>query len=143
MLIITTLRPENDRFVARIRAMFGTGSRATYIQVNPLSPEAVTSLVAGTMHQQPQDVGPLVQVLYRLVLTFSGRLESDDELYELFMQIDLLHAHLLGSASIGFDLLPIDMPKETPFPREIYLSLSNDTITYVRPESVVIDHQSC
>lgn len=65
MLIITTLRPESETFVARVRELFGTGARATYISLEPLSVEAIANLVSSTLHQPAADVFPFVNVLYR------------------------------------------------------------------------------
>ena len=65
MLIIATHRPENEAFVSQVKDIFGTGARATYITLGPLSIEAVASIVSGTLHQPAADVMPFVNVLYR------------------------------------------------------------------------------
>ncbi|CED84388.1 histidine kinase [Phaffia rhodozyma] len=66
MLIITTLRPDDETFVARVRQIFGNGSRATYINLSPLSASSVMSLVKGTLHESNENVlTPLVNMLYR------------------------------------------------------------------------------
>lgn len=50
-------------FVARIKELFGTGSRATYITLGALSLDAVSSYVSRTLHQPPSDIVPLVELI--------------------------------------------------------------------------------
>ncbi|KAL7411025.1 hypothetical protein BDY24DRAFT_371574 [Mrakia frigida] len=54
MLIITTLRPESETFVTRVQDIFGTGARATYINLEPLDVEATADLVSAAIHQPAQ-----------------------------------------------------------------------------------------
>ena len=65
MLIIAVHRPENEAFNKQVKDIFGTGARATYINLGPLPIVDVASIVAGTLHRPPKDIMPFVNVLYR------------------------------------------------------------------------------
>ncbi|KAF9056453.1 histidine kinase [Panaeolus papilionaceus] len=64
MLIFATLRSDKTGVVERIRSMFSSRSRPTWIAMDPLPLSAISSLVSKTLHRSKEDCEPLSQFVY-------------------------------------------------------------------------------
>ncbi|KAF8746288.1 hypothetical protein AX14_000082 [Amanita brunnescens Koide BX004] len=64
MLIFATLRSDKSDVVARVRSMFPTKSRSTWITVEPLSFPAISALVSKTLHRPKEDCLSLSRFVY-------------------------------------------------------------------------------
>ncbi|PFH54726.1 hypothetical protein AMATHDRAFT_268 [Amanita thiersii Skay4041] len=64
MLILATLRSDKTDIVERIRSMFSSRSRPTWITVEPLSYSAISALVSKTLHRSKEDCAPLSRFVY-------------------------------------------------------------------------------
>ncbi|RDB29051.1 Peroxide stress-activated histidine kinase mak2 [Hypsizygus marmoreus] len=64
MLIFATLRSDKNNIVERVRGMFASRSRPTWIFVQPLSYTAISSLVSKTLHRTKEDCTPLSHFIY-------------------------------------------------------------------------------
>ncbi|KAH8120504.1 dual-domain HisK/Mak2 protein kinase [Phellopilus nigrolimitatus] len=65
MLIIASVRSEDSAKVERLRQVFGSKSRVTWIVLEPLSSSAVLSLVSRTLHRSKEDCLALSRIVYR------------------------------------------------------------------------------
>ncbi|KAF9454975.1 dual-domain HisK/Mak2 protein kinase [Macrolepiota fuliginosa MF-IS2] len=59
MLIFITLRSDKTEVVRRVREMFSAKARPTWINVEPLSYSAISTLVSKTMHRTKDECAPL------------------------------------------------------------------------------------
>ncbi|KAI0286668.1 histidine kinase [Russula aff. rugulosa BPL654] len=66
ILIFITLREDKPEIVSRVRSMFSGRSRATWIQLNPLTYSSVASLVSRTLRQSKDNVAPLSRLIHRI-----------------------------------------------------------------------------
>ncbi|THU88468.1 hypothetical protein K435DRAFT_830560 [Dendrothele bispora CBS 962.96] len=64
MLIFITLRSDSSELVERVRSMFSSRSRPTWISVDPLPFPAILSLVSKTLHRSREDSTPLARFVY-------------------------------------------------------------------------------
>ncbi|KAF8061003.1 hypothetical protein FPV67DRAFT_1673829 [Lyophyllum atratum] len=64
MLIFATLRSGQNNIVERVRKMFTSRSKPTWIFVEPLSYSAISSLVSQTLHRTKEDCVPLSRFIY-------------------------------------------------------------------------------
>ncbi|KAI0047651.1 histidine kinase [Auriscalpium vulgare] len=64
ILILATLREDKPEIVERVRNMFSGRSRATWIQLDPLSYSSIASLTARTLRQSKEDVAPLARLIH-------------------------------------------------------------------------------
>ncbi|KIL70561.1 hypothetical protein M378DRAFT_194875 [Amanita muscaria Koide BX008] len=64
MLIFATLRSDKTDVVARVRQMFSSRSRPTWIDVEPLSFSAISALVSKTLHRPKEDCQPLSRFVH-------------------------------------------------------------------------------
>ncbi|KAK0208888.1 hypothetical protein DFS33DRAFT_1254916 [Desarmillaria ectypa] len=64
MLIFATIRSDRADVVERVRAMFSSRSKPTWITLEPLSYNAISSLVSKTLHRAKEDCAPLSRFIY-------------------------------------------------------------------------------
>ncbi|KAK7468476.1 Chk1 protein kinase [Stygiomarasmius scandens] len=64
MLIFITLRSDKSELVERVRSMFSSRSRPTWINVEPLTYPAIHSLVSKTLHRSREDSIPLARFVF-------------------------------------------------------------------------------
>ncbi|PPQ63721.1 hypothetical protein CVT24_004301 [Panaeolus cyanescens] len=64
MLIFATLRSDKTEVVDRIRSMFSSRSRPTWIPMDPLQLSAISSLVSKSLHRSKDECEPLSQFVY-------------------------------------------------------------------------------
>ncbi|KII94402.1 hypothetical protein PLICRDRAFT_695401 [Plicaturopsis crispa FD-325 SS-3] len=64
MLVFMTLRHGQSDVVDRVRNMFSNKTRATWINIEPLSYSAISSLVSRTLHRSRDDVAPLSRFVH-------------------------------------------------------------------------------
>lgn len=64
MLIFATLRSDKTEVVDRVRSMFTSRSRPTWITMEPLSYSAISSLISKTLHRTKEDCSPLSRFIY-------------------------------------------------------------------------------
>ncbi|KAI0307475.1 histidine kinase [Multifurca ochricompacta] len=64
ILIFITLREDKPEIVGRVRSMFSGLSRATWIQLDPLTYSSVASLVSRTLRQVKDNVAPLSRLIH-------------------------------------------------------------------------------
>jgi len=64
MLIFATLRSGQNNIVERVRMMFTSQSKPTWIFVEPLPYSAITSLVSQTLHRNKEDCIPLSRFIH-------------------------------------------------------------------------------
>ncbi|KAI0294831.1 histidine kinase [Russula brevipes] len=64
ILIFITLREDKPEIVSRVRLMFLGRSRATWIQLDPLTYSSVASLVSRTLRQSKDNVAPLARLIH-------------------------------------------------------------------------------
>jgi len=64
MLIFATLRSDKSEVVQRVRDMFNNRSRPTWITVEPLSFQAISSLVSKTLHRTKEECAALSRFVY-------------------------------------------------------------------------------
>lgn len=65
MLIFATLRSDRSGFVDKVRSMFSSKARPTWIFVEPLSTAAILSLTSKTLHRTKEEVAPLANFVHR------------------------------------------------------------------------------
>jgi len=63
ILIFITLREDEPEIVSRVRSMFLGRSRATWIQLDPLTYSSVASLISRTLRQSKDNVAPLSHLI--------------------------------------------------------------------------------
>ncbi|KAN0121467.1 histidine kinase [Russula decolorans] len=66
ILIFITLREDKPEIVSRVRSMFLGRSRATWIQLDPLTYSSVASLVSRTLRQSKDNVAPLSHLIHSI-----------------------------------------------------------------------------
>ncbi|KAI0005369.1 hypothetical protein BJV74DRAFT_875326 [Russula compacta] len=64
ILVFITLREDKPEIVSRVRSMFFGRSRATWIQLDPLTYSSVASLVSRTLRQSKDKVAPLARLIH-------------------------------------------------------------------------------
>ncbi|PBL00451.1 histidine kinase [Armillaria gallica] len=64
MLIFATIRSDRGDVVERVRSMFSSRSKPTWITLEPLSYSAISTLVSKTLHRAKEDCAPLSRVIY-------------------------------------------------------------------------------
>ncbi|TFK30704.1 dual-domain HisK/Mak2 protein kinase [Coprinopsis marcescibilis] len=65
MLIFATLRSDKQEIVDRVRSMFSSKARPTWIFMEPLPYPAILSLISKTMHRTKEACGPLAEFVYK------------------------------------------------------------------------------
>jgi predicted ATPase len=60
----TSYRNDIREIVSRVRSMFSGRSRATWIQLDPLTYSSVASLVSRTLRQSKDNVAPLTRLIH-------------------------------------------------------------------------------
>ncbi|KIK70394.1 hypothetical protein GYMLUDRAFT_89430 [Collybiopsis luxurians FD-317 M1] len=66
MLIFVTLRSDKAEVVERVRSMFSSRARPTWINLEPLSYPAIHALVSKSLHRNKEDSAPLSQFVFAL-----------------------------------------------------------------------------
>lgn len=66
ILIMTTCRDDDLPTLARIRRLFASRTRTTWIQLLPLDNEALGSLVSTTLQRPKEDIAPLIRLVSRV-----------------------------------------------------------------------------
>ncbi|KIY45235.1 dual-domain HisK/Mak2 protein kinase [Fistulina hepatica ATCC 64428] len=65
MLIFITMRSDKVYVVERVRSMFASSARPTWINVEPLNYNAIASLVSKTLRRPREDCNPLSRFVYQ------------------------------------------------------------------------------
>ncbi|EIN13359.1 histidine kinase [Punctularia strigosozonata HHB-11173 SS5] len=66
LLVLTTLRTDQSATVEKVRELFSSRSRVTWIQLEPLSYSAIATLVARTLHRPLDECSPLSRLIHSI-----------------------------------------------------------------------------
>lgn len=64
-LIFATLRSDRSGFVDRVKSMFSSKARPTWIFVEPLTYNAILNLTSRTLHRSKEDCAELARFVHR------------------------------------------------------------------------------
>ncbi|KAF9498170.1 dual-domain HisK/Mak2 protein kinase [Pleurotus eryngii] len=64
MLVLATLRSDKDDIVTKVKSMFQSRAKPTWIHLEPLNYSSVLSLVSKTLHREKDDCAPLATFVY-------------------------------------------------------------------------------
>jgi predicted ATPase len=68
ILILTSCRNDEPSMVSRVRQIFSSRTRTTWIDLAPLDTEALGSLVSLTLQRTKEDIAPLTRLVARVSL---------------------------------------------------------------------------